>query len=89
MPPQQSEKKAGQLEQWQLEQYFDKGFLVLPNFFSNEEMQPAIEVSGGLGYSIVPGIKAFPIPVNIGRYLVYNSCNHTCSKLDHPYFTSV
>ena len=44
IPPQPLEKKPGQLEQWQLEQYFDKGFLVLPNFFSREEMQPAIEV---------------------------------------------
>ena len=44
IPPQPLEKKAGQLEQWQLEQYFDKGFVVLPNFFTNEEMQPAIEV---------------------------------------------
>lgn len=45
IPPQPSEKKPGQLEQWQLEQYFDKGFVVLPNFFTNEEMQSAIEVS--------------------------------------------
>lgn len=44
IPPQPLEKKPGQLEQWQLEQYFDKGFVVLPNFFSEEEMQPAIEV---------------------------------------------
>ena len=44
IPPQPVEKKPGQLEQWQLEQYFDKGFLVLPNFFSREELQPAIEV---------------------------------------------
>ena len=44
IPPQPSEKKPGQLEQWQLEEYFDKGFLVLPNFFTDEEMQQAIEV---------------------------------------------
>ena len=44
IPPQPLEKKPGQLEQWQLEQYFERGFLVLPNFFSKEEMQPAIEV---------------------------------------------
>ena len=44
IPPQPVEKKPGQLEKWQLEQYFDKGFLVLPNFFSREELQPAIEV---------------------------------------------
>ena len=44
IPPQQSGKKPGQLEQWQLEQYFEKGFVVLPNFFTKEEMQPAIEV---------------------------------------------
>jgi hypothetical protein len=46
IPPQPVEKKPGQLEQWQLEQYFNKGFVVLPNFFSREELQPAIEVRG-------------------------------------------
>lgn len=49
IPPQPVEKKPGQLEQWQLEQYFDKGFVVLPNFFSREELQPAIEVRGQFG----------------------------------------
>ena len=44
IPLQPSERKPGQLEQWQLEEYFDKGFLVLPNFFTDEEMQQAIEV---------------------------------------------
>ena len=86
VPPQQSEKKAGQLEQWQLEQYFDKGFLVLPNFFSNEEMQPAIEVSGGRDYSIVQGSS---IPVKIGRYLVILVTTPAPSWTILTYFTLV
>ncbi len=45
VPPQQREKKPGQLERWQLEQYFDKGFLIVPKFFTKEEMQPVIEVT--------------------------------------------
>ena len=43
-PSQPKEKKPGQLEPKLLEQYFDKGFLVIPKFFTMEEMQPAIEV---------------------------------------------
>ena len=43
-PPQPKEKTPGQLEKWQLDQYFDKGFLVVPKFFTNEEMEPVIEV---------------------------------------------
>ena len=54
IPPQQPEKKPGQLEQWQLEQYFDKGFVVLPNFFTKEEMQPAIEVGQLIIYNTKP-----------------------------------
>ena len=43
-PAQPKEKKPGQLEKWQLEQYFDRGFVVVPNFFTNEEMQLVVEV---------------------------------------------
>ena len=45
IPPQPSEKKPGQLEQWQLEQFFDKGFVQVDNFFTKEELQPALKVS--------------------------------------------
>ena len=43
-PPQPKEKKPGQLDKCQLEQYFDKGFVVIPKFFTDEEMEPAIKV---------------------------------------------
>ena len=43
-PLQPKEKKPGQLSPQQLEQYFDKGFLVIPSFFTKEEMEPVIEV---------------------------------------------
>ena len=45
IPPQPAEKKPGQLEQWQLEQFFDKGFVQVNTFFTKEELQPALEVS--------------------------------------------
>ena len=45
IPPQPKEKKAGQLERWQVEQYFDKGFLVVPDFFTDDEMKPVIQVN--------------------------------------------
>ena len=45
IPPQPKEKKPGQLERWQVEQYFDQGFLVVPSFFTNAELELAIEVS--------------------------------------------
>ena len=45
IPPQPLEKKPGQLEQWQLDQFFDKGFVQVNNFFTKEELQPALEVS--------------------------------------------
>ena len=45
-PSQPKEKKLGQLESKLLEQYFDKGFLVVPKFFTMEEMQPVVEVQG-------------------------------------------
>lgn len=41
-PPQPKEKKAGQLLQWQLEQYFEKGFVVVPSFFHSEELAPVV-----------------------------------------------
>ncbi len=44
-PPQPKEKKPGQLESQQVEQYFDKGFLVVPSFFTKEEMDPVVEVA--------------------------------------------
>ena len=43
-PPQPKEKKPGQLDPKQLEQYFDKGFLIVPSFFTKEEMEPVKEV---------------------------------------------
>ena len=45
IPPQPKEKKAGQLERWQVEQYFEKGFLVVPNFFTDDELKPVIQVT--------------------------------------------
>ena len=44
IPPQPLEKKPGQLEQWQLEQFFDKGFVQVNNFFTKEELQPVLKV---------------------------------------------
>ena len=44
IPPQPLEKKPGQLEQWQVEQFFDKGFVLVPKFFTAQELQPVIEV---------------------------------------------
>ena len=42
-PPSLKEKKPGHLEQWQIDQYFEKGYVVVPEFFSKEELQPAID----------------------------------------------
>ena len=44
IPLQPLEKKPGQLEQWQLEQYFDKGFVQVNDFFTKQELQPILEV---------------------------------------------
>ena len=44
IPPQPLEKKPGQLEQWQLEEFFDKGFVLVPKFFPKEELQPVLKV---------------------------------------------
>ena len=39
-PPQPKEKKAGQLEKWQVDQFFEKGYVLVPNFFTPEELEP-------------------------------------------------
>ena len=44
IPPQPVDKKPGQLEQWQLERFFDKGFVQVNKFFTKEELQPVLEV---------------------------------------------
>lgn len=43
-PPQPKEKKPGQLERWQVDQYFDQGFLLVPGFFSMTELEPVMRV---------------------------------------------
>ncbi|WAR20076.1 hypothetical protein MAR_001914 [Mya arenaria] len=40
MPPQPKEKKPGQQPEHVIKEYFEKGYLVLPNFFTKEEMEP-------------------------------------------------
>ncbi len=42
-PPQPKEKKPGQLKQSQVEQFFEKGYVIVPSVFTKEEMQPAID----------------------------------------------
>ena len=42
-PPPVKEKKPGQIEEWQIDQYFEKGYVVIPEFFTKEELQPAID----------------------------------------------
>ena len=37
---QPKEKKAGQLEKWQVDQFFEKGFVLVPNFFTPDELDP-------------------------------------------------
>lgn len=49
-PVQQSDKKPGQLEKWQLDQFFDKGFLIVPKFFTDEELGKVIEVKAKVCY---------------------------------------
>ena len=39
-PSQPKEKKTGQLEKWQVDQFFEKGFVLVPNFFTQEELDP-------------------------------------------------
>ena len=41
-PPQPGSAKPGQLAQWQVEHFFRKGYVLVPNFFSPDELQPAI-----------------------------------------------
>ena len=50
IPPQPLEKKPGQLEQWQLEEFFDKG--LVPKFFTKEELQPVLN-RGGIFRNII------------------------------------
>ncbi|XP_070577373.1 uncharacterized protein [Ptychodera flava] len=40
IPPQSQEKKAGQLDEAQLKQFFEEGYTLVPDFFSREELQP-------------------------------------------------
>ena len=68
IPPQPSEKKPGQLEQWQLEQFFDKGFVVVPAFFTKEELQPALEVREALSS-------------NCFNILLFTECNEYSAQL--------
>ena len=42
-PPQPVEEKPGQLSRADVEQYFEKGYVLVPKFFTLDEMQPAIE----------------------------------------------
>ena len=42
-PPPVKVKKPGQIEEWQIDQYFEKGYVVIPEFFAKEELQPAID----------------------------------------------
>ena len=42
-PPPVKVKKPGQIEEWQIDQYFEKGYVVIPEFFSKEELLPAID----------------------------------------------
>ncbi|XP_071493910.1 phytanoyl-CoA dioxygenase domain-containing protein 1 homolog [Diadema antillarum] len=41
--PPQGERKPGQLTAQQLKQYFDEGFVVVPNFFKPEDLDPVRE----------------------------------------------
>ena len=41
--PPQPPKKPGQLEPHQVQEFFDKGFVVLPSFFTAEDLAPVIE----------------------------------------------
>lgn len=41
-PPQPKEKKPGQLLPWQLDEFFAKGFVVVPSFFHPEELAPVV-----------------------------------------------
>lgn len=45
IPPQPVEKKPGQLELWQLEEFFDKGFVQVSGFFNKQELEPVIKVN--------------------------------------------
>ena len=47
-PPQPKEKKPGQLEKWQVDQFFEKGYVLVPNFFTHEELDPVKDAIGEL-----------------------------------------
>ncbi|XP_065897644.1 uncharacterized protein [Dysidea avara] len=47
-PPQPREKEPGQLEKWQVDQYFEKGYVLVPNVFTPEELEPIKECINGL-----------------------------------------
>ncbi|XP_003388892.1 PREDICTED: uncharacterized protein LOC100639747 [Amphimedon queenslandica] len=42
-PPQPKDKKPGQLSPEQVKQYFNDGFLVVPSFFTKEELKPVMD----------------------------------------------
>ena len=42
-PAQPLEEKPGQLSRADVQQYFDKGYVLVPKFFTRDEMQPAME----------------------------------------------
>ena len=42
-PPQPVEEKPGQLSRADVQQYFDKGYVLVPKFFTRDEMQPVME----------------------------------------------
>lgn len=46
-PSLSKEKKPGQLEKWQVDQFFNKGFVIVPKFFTDEEMNNVVEVTNG------------------------------------------
>ncbi|KAL4238057.1 hypothetical protein ACF0H5_002768 [Mactra antiquata] len=45
MLPQPSEKKPGQLPDHLIRQYFEQGYLVIPKFFTKEELEPCLKTT--------------------------------------------
>nr|XP_054757893.1 uncharacterized protein LOC129264043 [Lytechinus pictus] len=43
IPPQKEEKKPGQLNHAQIQQYFEEGYVIVPDFFKPEELEPVRE----------------------------------------------
>lgn len=55
VPPEPSASKPGQLPRWQVEEYFDQGFLIIPNFFTPSELEPVTKVGGSHdNHSVTP-----------------------------------